>query len=186
MARQPTQREADRLYREFGPQVYRRALRLLGKSEDAEEALQEVFLRVLSTEAFYAGKGELMGWLYRITTNHCLGQLRMHKRRRGLLQQHVVPTSGQRTAPAAPSIDLMTIRWLLAQADEQQAQAAIYVYLDGLTYDEAAPLLGVSRSTVGNLIERFQQFCIERLQREDASAEASDVSREEPARKEIS
>ena len=44
---------------------------------------------------------------------------------------------------------------LLAEADEKQAQAAVYVYLDGMSHEEAAELLGVSKRTVGNLIDRF-------------------------------
>lgn len=150
-----------RLYREHGPSVYRRALRLLGNRADAEEALQEVFMRVLNTDSAPEGKGELTGWLYRVTTNYCLNRIRDQKRRRELMQEHVAPNAKLWTA--STPVDLLTLRWLLAHGDERQAQAAIYVYLDGLSYDEASSMLGVSRGTIGNLLERFQSFCAEQL-----------------------
>jgi RNA polymerase sigma-70 factor (ECF subfamily) len=156
-----SQPDVERLYREFGPMVYRRAYRVLGNRSDAEEATQEVFIRVLRTEAAYEGKGALVGWLYRITTHYCLNRIRDQRRRRDLFDEHVAPAlaSSSVSAPA----DLVTMRRLLATADERQAQAAIYVYLDGMSYDEAAPLLGVSKRTVGNLLERFSAWCSQQL-----------------------
>jgi RNA polymerase sigma-70 factor (ECF subfamily) len=152
-----TAAEVERLYREYGAMVYRRAVRLLGNRSDAEEATQEVFIRVLRTEAAYEGKGALIGWLYRITTHYCLNRIRDQRRRRDLFTEHVAPAVP--TASVSAPTDLMMLRQLLADADERQAQAAIYVYLDGMSYEEAAPLLGVSKRTVGNLLERFAAWC---------------------------
>src|SRR3990167_3940150 len=83
--------EVARLYKDHGAMVYRRALRLLANPQDAEEATQEVFVRVMRTEAGYAGKGELIGWLYRITTHYCLNRIRDRRRRNELFQLHVAP-----------------------------------------------------------------------------------------------
>ena len=44
---------------------------------------------------------------------------------------------------------------LLRDAEPQQAQAALHVHVDGMSHAEAAKVLGVSRRTVGNLLERF-------------------------------
>src|SRR4051812_21153555 len=80
------------LYRDYGAMVFRRALRLLANRQDAEEATQEVFVRVMRTEAGYSGKGELIGWLYRITTHYCLNRIRDRRRRQDLYQLHVAPS----------------------------------------------------------------------------------------------
>lgn len=158
-----------RLYKDHGAMVYRRALRLLANPQDAEEATQEVFVRVMRTEAGYAGKGELIGWLYRITTHYCLNRIRDRRRRNELFQLHVAPGIAT-TATTAPA-DMVMMRWLLSRADERQAQAAIYVYVDGMSYDEAAPLLGVSKRTVGNLLDRFTAWCAEQVRSAATSGE---------------
>jgi len=60
--------------------------------------------------------------------------------------------------PLAPDPhEMVLLRRLLAGADEATSKAAVYVYLDGMSHKEAARLLGVSRRTVGNRLNRFKQ-----------------------------
>ncbi|MFO0757970.1 MAG: RNA polymerase sigma factor [Byssovorax sp.] len=140
------------------PRVYARALRLLKNPSDAEEATQEVFVRVLRSISGFEQESEIGTWLYRITTNYCLNLIRDQRRRAELDGEREIEP-----APPLPSDELCLLRRLLVAADEQQARAALYVHLDGLSHDEAARLLGVSRRTVGNLLERFRAFaCDER------------------------
>ncbi len=140
------------VFASHGPSVYRRALRLLGNRADAEEATQEIFIRALKGAASFGQRSQLTTWLYQITTNYCLNQLRDGKQRGALAAQHLSPAEPEK----GPEGDaLVFLRQLFAGADEREAAAAVYVYLDGLSHDEAAELLGVSRRTVGNLLERF-------------------------------
>lgn len=140
------------LFRQHGAMVYRRALRLLGRREDAEEATQEVFIRVMRSMDEFEGRSSITTWLYQVTTNYCLNHLRDHSRRRQLFAENVALDDGPSRASES---DLLHLRRLLSEADEQQARAAVYVYLDGMSHEEAAELLGVSKRTVGNFIERF-------------------------------
>jgi RNA polymerase sigma-70 factor, ECF subfamily len=176
MATNLTSQTVAQMYRDYGAVVYRRALRLLANHQDAEEATQEVFVRVLRTEAGYSGKGELIGWLYRITTHYCLNRIRDRRRRQDLFQLHVAP--GLCTSASSSPADMVMMRWLLGRADERQAQAAVYVYVDGMSYEEAAPLLGVSKRTVGNLLERFSAWCSEQMRTATAS-EFAGLAREQ-------
>ncbi|MBX7101562.1 MAG: RNA polymerase sigma factor [Myxococcaceae bacterium] len=145
-------KEVADLFRQHGPRVYRRALKLLGHPADAEEATQDIFLKAMKGLARFQGKSQLTTWLYEITTHHCLNHLRDLRRRGELHEAHLSPPA-EDAAPRA--FDLALLRRLLARADEREAQAAIYVFVDGMSHDEAAALLQVSRRTVGNLVERF-------------------------------
>lgn len=149
------------LFQQHGPRVYRRALRVLGNPADAEEATQEIFIRVLSRIGDFQQRSQLTTWLYQITTNYCLNLIRDRSRRTELYEARIKPMAGDAELGAARSDDLVLLRKLLAGADEQQAQAAIYVFLDGMSHQEAAEVLGVSKRTVGNLIERFQKWAQE-------------------------
>ncbi len=154
--------EVERLFRQHGALVYRRALRILGNVDDADEATQEVFVRILRKYETYEARGEVLAWLYRITTHYCLNRIRDRRRRRELFELHVRPSAA--THSSASPADMLTLRWLLAEANEQQARAAVYVFLDGMSYREAAELLGVSKRTVGNLVERFRAWAREHLE----------------------
>jgi RNA polymerase sigma-70 factor (ECF subfamily) len=147
------------LFDQHGPRVYRRALRLLGNPADAEEATQEIFIRAFRAASGFRQQSQLTTWLYQITTNYCLNLIRDRSRRAALHEEHVAPLAEDesRTEPARPD-DLVLLRRLLAGADERQAAAAVYVFLDGMSHEEAAAVLGVSKRTVGNLLERFQAW----------------------------
>ena len=156
--------EIAEFFKRYGPMVYRRARQILGKESDAEEAMQEVFIRALKGAEAFDGRSQISTWLYRITTNYCLNVLRNRKRRRELYEERVsgtLPTAAQARRPEA----LIVVRRLLEDVpDPAWATAVSYVIMDGMSQEEAAEHLGVSRRTVGNLIDRFTQWAQERLE----------------------
>jgi RNA polymerase sigma-70 factor (ECF subfamily) len=158
-----------RLFQQHGAAVYRRALRILGNPADAEEATQEIFIRVVRSAETFKQQSQLTTWLYQITTNYCLNQLRDRKRRTQLDDEHLLPSAAMAgdSAPAR-SDDLAIVRHLLSIAPEQQAKAAACVYLDGMSHEEAAEVLGVSKRTVGNLLDRFSAWAQEEVAKVDA------------------
>lgn len=145
-----------RLFRELGPLILQRALRLLGNRADAEEATQEVFVRVIQAADDYEDRAKLAHWVYRITTRYCLNQLRNSKRRRDLFAQHGPDKEAliTRRSPEA----MMTLRRLLAAAPPLQAQAVVHVLLDGMSRSDAASEMGISRRKLGRLIDDFRAF----------------------------
>jgi RNA polymerase sigma-70 factor, ECF subfamily len=151
----------ERLYRSHGHLVLRRARLLLGSEPDAQEALQEVFASLLSAPKDVRHAGSVVGWLYRATTHFCLNLLRNRRTGARLLEDRVAPAL--RTA-GGPSPDALSeLRSLLARMPAQAAAAAVYHYLDGMTYAEVAGMLRCSRRQVGYLLERAQQSlsCLE-------------------------
>lgn len=67
-------------FREFvmvhADRIYTHAFRMLGNREDAEEAVQDIFLKVHRGIANFRGQSDIRTWLYRITVNTCLTRLR--------------------------------------------------------------------------------------------------------------
>lgn len=162
-----TESEISALFDRYGPMVYRLARRILGSHEDGEEAAQEVFIRAITASDAFENRSQVSTWLYKITTNYCLNRIRGRDRRRELFEQHVVlPARDANDQPAHEKMILM--RRLLAECDEQMAQAAVYVHINGMSHLEASKLLGVSRRTVGNLLDRFAEFARERLSDEES------------------
>ncbi|MCA9561474.1 MAG: sigma-70 family RNA polymerase sigma factor [Myxococcales bacterium] len=151
------------LFDQHAQHVYRRALRLMGSAADAEEATQEVFIRAMP-ELARLDEEEPVRWLYRVTTNYCLNQLRDRKRRREILAERHGELAGRVGGERADA--QMTLRALLANADPQQATCAAYVYFDDLTYTEVAEVMGVSRRTISNLMDRFRAWAREQLEGE--------------------
>lgn len=148
-------------FSKLGPIVFRRALVLLGDEREAEDATQEVFIKAMTQSRRFRGDSQVSTWLYRVTTNYCLNLLRDRRNRARLLDERVRPAVAIPGTP--PMSTMMTIRRLVAEADERQARAAIYVYVDGMRREEVAKILGCSVRTVGNLLTEFNRWARARL-----------------------
>ncbi len=155
MHHQPPPTERERivaLYRELGPVVYRRCVRLLKDREAARDATQEVFVKLVRDMGRLADRETALPWIYRVATNHCLNLLR-DARRRG-----VAAGGGALdvVADAMPSFgDRQLARQLLSRFDVQTQAIAVGVLVDGMEHEELAGALGISRKTVHRKLARF-------------------------------
>ncbi len=146
----PLRSTLEAAYRTHGPVVLRRARSILGNDADAREVVQELFASLLARPEQFSGAGSLMAFLYRATTNLCLNRLRNARNRLRLLEERGPPERSR--APQAEN--RAVLRQCLARLPEEQAQALTYYYLDEMSHNEIAALLGCSRRHVGNLLKR--------------------------------
>jgi RNA polymerase sigma-70 factor (ECF subfamily) len=137
--------ELERLYELFAPVVHRRALQILGRDADAWDAVQEVFRRLLESSSEFRAEARPMTYVYRTTVNVCLNMLRARVVREpaGLslaeeLSEHI--------ESAAEARDLLGR--LTGTLSERSLQVFCLHFMDGLTQDEIAEVLGVSRKTI--------------------------------------
>lgn len=151
----PSSRDGEQvasLYRQYGPVVYRRCLRLLGDREAARDATQEVFVKVVSDLGKLSDRETALPWIYRVATHHCLNVLR-DARRRGLCPASDVLD----LAPAAPAAlpERRLARQVLSRFDPETQAIAVGVLVDGMEREQVAGLLGISRRTVHRKLARF-------------------------------
>jgi RNA polymerase sigma-70 factor (ECF subfamily) len=149
--------EIEDLYRRYGALVRRRARSILGDDHEAQDAVQEVFVRVIAAMAEFRGQSQPSTWLYRITTNLCLNRIRDSRRRRDRLAE---AAEENRDAPthAGPAPEARTtLRTVLARVEEELAQVAVFYYVDDMDQAEIASVLGVSRRTIGYRLDRFRE-----------------------------
>lgn len=146
--------EIETIFLRWGPMVLRRARAILGNEADAEEAMQDVFLKLYDALGDFEGRSNVSTWLYRVATNLCLNRLRDENRRRELRAIHLQ----ENIAVNGPAGQVIARETLLKVPDIEWAQAAVYVYADGMTQDEAAKVMGVSVRTIGNYLRRLKEW----------------------------
>jgi RNA polymerase sigma-70 factor (ECF subfamily) len=138
------------LYSRYSRSVWRRARGILADDEAARDVMQEVFLRAIKVDAREAFEARPIAWLYRVTTNLCLNRLRDAKRRTEILSDCSLEETRDRDADAQ-----ILLRRILEGVPEELQDIAIYYYVDDLSHDEIANILGVSRRTIGNRLAAF-------------------------------
>lgn len=144
---------ADRFYREYGPVIYRRCLRLLRDREAARDATQDVFIKLLREMEKLEQRETALPWAYRVATNHCLNVLR-DTRRRGEepVEVHLEVRADTRSR-GYPEVQLAHA--VLVRFDAQTQAIAVGVFVDGMEHEEVAEVLGISRRTVSRKLDRF-------------------------------
>jgi RNA polymerase sigma-70 factor (ECF subfamily) len=144
----------EQLMREHERLVLVTALRLLGKLEDAQDASQEVFLRLYR----HLSKVEtpiLAAWLYRVTVNVCHD---MRRKRTPSADIEDVPEPAaadpdpQRLTTDAEQRRALTLS--LRVLSEKERAAVVLRDLEGLPTDEVARILGSSEATVRSQISK--------------------------------
>lgn len=142
----PKQYRFEALLAEHQQRVLRTAYRLLGRLEDAQDACQEVFLRLLKNLDKIEGDPQF--WLYRVTVNVCNDHYRRKPALVSTLEfDHTDP------APRADRILEQDERKRLlmagiARLPEREREAIVLRDIEGLTTREAAQILGVEEVTV--------------------------------------
>jgi RNA polymerase sigma-70 factor (ECF subfamily) len=157
----PPAEAIEQAYRAHGHSVLRRARHLLGDEADAREMVQEIFASLIERPEQFAGQSSMVTFLYAATTHACLNRLRDRRTRARLLAERVAPATPEREGPGAEAAAL--VRDLLEKLPEDMAMAAVYCYVDELTHEEIASIMGCSRRHVGNLLERVQAWASEEV-----------------------
>lgn len=135
----------EQLYAKYGPTIYARCKRLLKDASAAEDATQDVFLKVLRHLDAAPGEGAVLPWIHRITTNHCLNVIR-DARRHAEPVEEVPEVIDDEFEDSVVTRDFAQ-RVLAATPDELKAPAVMY-HAHGLEQARVAEVLGVSRRTV--------------------------------------
>lgn len=147
-----TRAELDQLYRRHAPSVFRRARRLLGRDSDAWDAVQEVFQKMVTAHQSFRGEARPMTWLYRITTNISLNMLRS----RSLREPAGLTVIDERAdgQEALETRDLLQA-WLEGLTEREQ-EVATLLFIDGLTQEEVADVLQLSRKTINREVAELR------------------------------
>jgi RNA polymerase sigma-70 factor (ECF subfamily) len=143
--------------------VLRTAYRLLGRVEDAQDATQEVFLRLLRN-LHRVDRDDPKAWLYRVTVNVCNDQFR---RRTPVLE--VVDSADPAPGPLH-ALELEDRKQLLMQGlatlPERERAAVVLRDIEGLSTREVAEVLGVEEVTVRTQISKARMRLAEFVRRQ--------------------
>ena len=157
------------------PAIYRLALKMLGDAQDAEDVLQNTYLKALQSLDGFEGRSSVMTWLYRIAVNEALMLIR---RRKPQVQIAEDPVNDSDDLPAPlqltdwcclPEAELLSAesKAALDKAIQTLPEKLRVVFLlrdiEGLSIHETMDALGLSETAVKSRLLRARLHLREQL-----------------------
>ncbi|MEO7571573.1 MAG: sigma-70 family RNA polymerase sigma factor [Acidimicrobiales bacterium] len=139
----------DELLRRHDGRMRGLAFRLLADRDRMDDALQAAYLNAFRTLARFRAGRDFGTWLYRITYNSCIDELRRRKRTPLSADAPVDPVSGQ-PGPERVVGAAETVRNALASLPLDQRVTVVLVDGEGFDHRAAAEILGVAPGTVAS------------------------------------
>ena len=128
--------------------LFRAALAILGDVQEAEDAVQETYLRYLEKRPEFQDANHERAWLLKVTANRCKSVLRQRSRHPAVELLDVYP------APGGDSRELMEA--VLALPANQRAAVHLFYY-EGYTSEEIGAILGQRPGTVRSHLSRARE-----------------------------
>lgn len=133
------------IYQRYGDRMKSIAWNHLGNAADAEDAVQETFLKIHRAATTYTGEASFSTWAFRILINTCYDILRRRRRR---IEETPFEDEGgdtlERTAPSVDDAKRITLRKLLADLPEQRRSVFTLFEIEGLSHAEIGQILGIT------------------------------------------
>jgi len=147
-------RAYERLYELQGARMRNLARNLLGSQNDAEDAVQDTFLKIQRGIGSFRGQSSFQTWTFRILVNTChdLRRSRMRRNEQVRKEREDGPPALEPRAPgASPSLRL-ALEQALAQLTEHQRDVFLLYEVEGFRHAEIAGLLEISEAASKNTL----------------------------------
>ena len=142
------------MYSKYGGSVYGRCHYLLKDRSRAEDAMQDVFAKAMSSYSDFRAEASPLTWLMKIATHHCLNVLRGERSWRKAFEGIQQAKAEAHHGPHVLEIREV-VRNLLSRFDLETQAAAIHYHVDEMTLEEVAALLKRSVPTVRKRLQHF-------------------------------
>lgn len=145
------------LYRSSAPKLFGILMRILKNRSEAEDALQEVFIKVWQrAERFSRDEGRAATWLAAIARNHAIDVLRARKPEASVLDE-AFDLASDAPDPEAQAIDrseASRIERCMQTLESDKANAVKRAYVEGLSYQELADFYNIPLNTMRTWLRR--------------------------------
>jgi RNA polymerase sigma-70 factor (ECF subfamily) len=165
----------------YSDKAYSLSLRILGNAQDAEEALQDAFIRAFNSLSKFEGRAKFSTWFYRIVYNTCLTKANQSGKDFDRIEydDDLQYSGGENAGSALTEVTYETrdmiafIKKAIGELPKKYATILTLFYLEDLTHDEICEILQVPLGTVKVHLHRARVLLKERLSKEFQSIKIS-------------
>ena len=138
----------DELYARHHLALYGFCVRLVGDAADAQDAFQDIFLKVIENRSEYRPQGRFRSWLFTIAHHTCTQRMRTARRREGLRSVRLAGTPVDTVTPLQTAVTRDEIARLLRSLSPGQRETLLLHRYEGFSYQEIAKMTGSTTAAV--------------------------------------
>ena len=157
------------LYHRHSFAVFRRCRHLLKNDEEARDTMQEVFLKFIENPENFQGRSSMGTYFYAMATHLCFNRMRLRNIRgvdwqNDLINEIEMEMHRENTQADNEIENKQVIAALFSEEDEETMAIAMYHFVDGLRQGEIGTLMGLSRVSINQKLQRFRERARERVE----------------------
>ena len=155
----------ERLYESQGAKMKSIAMNMLGNSQDAEDAVQETFMKVHRGIRYFKGQSAFSTWVYRILMNSCYDMRRRKMRRQETPEQDLVP-EGETYDPPTRGANhplRLALEKCVAQLTPHLRSVFLLYEVEGFKHAEIGNMMGISEMASKNALYQAKRKLREML-----------------------
>ena len=141
------------LYNRFGPKMFGVCLRYAGNSDEAEDVLQEGFIKIFKKIDSFRSEGSFEGWIRRIFVNTAIEQFRRKTYLQPISEKEEATVEGQYLSVLDDLAEKDIIRLVQQLSPGYRTVFNMYV-VEGYTHKQIADILGISEGTSKSQLSR--------------------------------
>ena len=151
------------LYDRFSPKMYAVCLRYMGNADDAQDILQEGFIKIYKNLERFRGDGSFEGWVRRIFVNTAIEQIRKKKMDVSLTEKE--ETIEYKSVSAVDNINEKDLLKIVSGLSPGYRSVFNMYVVEGFSHKEIGELLGISEGTSNSQLARARMILQDRIMR---------------------
>lgn len=151
----------EKIINKYKKRVINIAYRYLQDRFKAEDIAQEVFIKVYNSAKNYKPKAKLFTWIYKITINLCLNEIRSRKHFKTIYLEKMSKLPDPTYYDPVENLEKDELKYLIRDAiaslPDRQSMVVILKNYEGLSYQKISVIMGCSLSAINSLLQRAKQ-----------------------------
>ena len=135
------------LYRDHVQILYHTVIRMTGNKSDADDLVQNSFIKIFKSLKNFSGQGSFQGWLKRIAINETLDMIRKKQKMKIVPMEHIPEDGSTEDALELVSVNSETIHQAIKNLPHGCRLVFSLYLLEGYSHKEVAGMLNISEST---------------------------------------
>lgn len=141
------------LYEKYGFLIYGRCLRILGSEDEARDAMQTVFMKLIENISAMRDRERIVPWIFNTAKNHCFNLIRYNKK----FAREIETDGLAGNVDFEKQLSARQIIQLAASSQNRKVRDAVYyTYVEELEQSEIQKLTGQSPATIRRNLAKFR------------------------------